>query len=120
MNKEMRDLIGVLGADGFKLEEIVYNPDRGASAVAKFAKDDISYEDSEGNDVSDNAINVDVVYNVCLDHVHRRYDENGEMIYNYNESKARAYINALMHGRRSSGSSGFRSSRSKTRSKTRS
>ena len=61
MNKEMQSLIGTLGDNGFKLEEIIYNPDRGANAIAKFSKDNISYDDNTGNEVSGNTINVDVV-----------------------------------------------------------
>ncbi len=127
MNQEMQDLIGALGDNGFKLEEIVYNPNRGASATAKFSKDNVYYDDNAGNAVSGNTINVNVDYDVCLDHVHRRYDEDDEMIYDYNDNKAETYINALMRRRRTHGarsmrrsSSGSRSSRSRSKTKSRS
>ncbi len=92
----MQDLIGALGDNEFKLEEIIYNPDRGATARAKFRKF-TSYDDSEGNDVSGNSIDVIVDYSVLLDHMHRKYDEDGQIIYDYDKDKAVTYINALMH-----------------------
>jgi hypothetical protein len=126
----MQDLIGALGDNGFKLEKIIYNPTArigAASALAKFVKDNIRYQNSLGNDESDNSIKVDVQYDIWLDHIHRRNDDNsvnGEIAYgDYDADKAKTYINELMNlppAERRGGMYSRSKARSKTRSKARS
>ncbi len=142
MNRELHKLVKTLGNLGFEVAQTRYNPVRADIATAVFAKH-TSYEEKDKNAVDGLPITVTIDYACELDHIHRKYDKNDELIKkydpytesylcDYNTSKAGTYIDALLHSQttsskkstrsrssRSSGSrsSGSRSSRSKTRSK---
>jgi endonuclease IV len=111
-NQDMPKIIKFLRDDGYKFKKIDYNPRYGGTARAIFEKM-THIEEINGNDVNDATITVTVDFDRRFDYKNGVEDEEeGIIIYDFDETKARNFIKKLMDGTYGGGK---RKSRRKTR-----
>ena len=114
-NQDMPKIIKFLQDDGYEFQEIDYNPQYGASARAIFEKM-THIDEINGNDINDATITVTVDFDTRFDYKNGVEDEEEGIIYDFDESKARNFIQKLMDGTYGGGKrKGSRKSRRKTR-----
>ena len=114
-NQDMPKIIKFLQDDGYEFQKIDYNPRYGGSARAIFEKM-THIDEINGNDVNDATITVTVDFDTRFDYKNGVEDEEEGIIYDFDESKARNFIQKLMDGTYGGGKrKGSRKSRRKTR-----
>ena len=117
-NQDMPKIINFLKNDGYKFKKIDYNPQYGGSARAIFEKW-THIDEINGNDVNDATITVTVDFDTRFDYKNGVEDEEEGIIYDFDETKARNFIEKLMDGTygggKRKGRKGSRKSRRKTR-----
>ena len=96
-NQDMPKIINFLKNDGYKFEKIDYNPQYGGSARAIFEKM-THIDEINGNDVNDATITVTVDFDTRFDYKNGVEDEEEGIIYDFDETKARNFIEKLMDG----------------------
>ena len=117
-NQDMPKIIKFLQDDGYEFQKIDYNPRYGGSARAIFEKM-THIDEINGNDVNDATITVTVDFDRRFDYKNGVEDEEEGIIYDFDEAKARNFIEKLMDGTygggKRKGRKGSRKSRRKTR-----
>jgi hypothetical protein len=96
-NNDMPKLINFLTQNGYLLEQVQYNPDRGASARAIFEKQ-APITELNGNYVNDTTIRLSVDFDKTIDYRNGVDDEEEGMIYNYSQARGLQFITELING----------------------
>jgi endonuclease IV len=113
-NQDMPKIIKFLQDDGYEFQKIDYNPRYGGSARAIFEKM-THIDEINGNDVNDATITVTLDFDRRFDYKNGVEDEEEGIIYDFDEAKARNFIEKLMDGTYGGGKRKGRKSRRKTR-----
>ena len=96
-NQDMPKIINFLKNDGYKFQNIEYNPRFGGSARAIFSKmTDIN--ENNGNNVNDATITITVDFDTRFDYKNGVYDEEEGMTYDFDKTKAHDFIEKLVDG----------------------
>jgi len=96
-NQDMPKIINFLKNDGYKFQNIEYNPRFGGSARAIFEKM-THINENNGNDVNDATITITVDFDTRFDYKNGVYDEEEGMIYDFDKIKAHDFIEKLVDG----------------------
>jgi hypothetical protein len=96
-NQDMPKIINFLKNDGYKFQNIEYNPRFGGSARAIFEKM-THINENNGNDVNDATITITVDFDTRFDYKNGVYDEEEGMIYDFDKTKAHDFIEKLVDG----------------------
>ena len=97
VNSDIRNIIHFLSTQGYQFKGIDYNPRFGASARAKFEKTS-GMDEINGNYVNDSSIEVTVDFDHRYDYKNGVEDEEEGMVYDYDATKADAFIRSLIAG----------------------
>ena len=97
MNRDMPDLINFLIENDYELEQVQYNPQRGATARAKFSKM-ANIDEINGNDVNDATIDITIDFDRRFDYRNAVEDEDEGVIYNdFTQARGLQFINQLIN-----------------------
>jgi hypothetical protein len=113
-NQDMPKIINFLKNDGYKFQNIEYNPRFGGSARAIFEKM-THINENNGNDVNDATITITVDFDTRFDYKNGVYDEEEGMIYDFDKIKAHDFIEKLVDGTYGGGKRKGRKGSRKTR-----
>jgi len=96
-NNDMPKLINFLRTNGYQLQQVQYNPQRGATARAIFQKT-THIEELDGNDINGATINITIDFDRMFDYRYATIDQEEEVVnYNvYTEDRGRQFIEQLI------------------------
>lgn len=97
-NRDMPELINFLTQNHYHLDRVEYNPDRGATARAKFSKM-ANIDEINGNNVNDATIDITIDFDRRFDYRNAVEDEDEGVIYNdFTQARGLQFIHALING----------------------